>query len=262
MTPDDALLMAYADGQLDAAQAARVEAAIAADPALAAAVARHRALRARLREAFDPALEEPVPAALLAAARGETRAGGREAAPPGAAPADASTAGVASMDEARARREAGRPPRRGPPAWLAMAAVLVLGLAVGLLLGRPASAPVEVAGDGQLLARGELAHALESQLAAEAGERVAIGLSFRDADGRWCRSFRLRGDAPLAGLACRGDDGGWRLQALAEAGAETDGMRQAAADLPPAVLAAIDARLAGDAAGADEERAARDAGWR
>lgn len=257
MTPDDALLMAYADGQLDAAQAARVEAAIAADPALAAAVARHRALRARLREAFDPALEEPVPAALLAAARGETRAGRREA-----APADASTAGVASMDEARARREAGRPPRRGLPAWLAMAAVLVLGLAVGLLLGRPASAPVEVAGDGQLLARGELAHALESQLAAEAGDRVAIGLSFRDADGRWCRSFRLRGAAPLAGLACRGDDGGWRLPALAEAGAETDGMRQAAADLPPAVLAAIDARLAGDVAGTDEERAARDAGWR
>ena len=245
MKSDDALLMAYADGELDAAQAARVEAAIAADPALADVVARHRALRARLRDAFDPLLDEPVPAALLAAA----------------ANADAGHAGVASLDEARARRDRAQGSRRGPPAWLAMAAVLVVGLAVGLLLGRPAGAPVGVGDDGGLLAQGPLALALDQQLAAEAGGDVAIGLSFRDDDGRWCRSFRLRGDTPMAGLACRGDDG-WRVPVLSEAGDAAGDLRQAAADLPPAVLAAIDERLAGEAAGADEERAARDAGWR
>ena len=257
MNADDPILMAYADGQLDAAEAARVEAAIAADPALAEAVARHRALRARLQQAFAPALDEPVPAALLAAARAGASAGRGAATPADAAPAD-----VASIQDARARRDAARAPRRGPPAWLAMAAVLVLGLAVGLLLGRPATGPVRLGEDGQLLAQGELARALDTQLAAEAGERIAIGLSFRDADGHWCRSFHLRGDAAMAGLACRGDDGGWRLPALAEAAAGGGDLRQAAADLPPAVLAAIDERLVDDAADAEAERAARDAGWR
>ncbi|MFN3843995.1 MAG: zf-HC2 domain-containing protein, partial [Rehaibacterium terrae] len=61
MRISDERLMAYVDGELDAAQAAQVEAAIAADPALAAAVARQRRLRERLRAAFDPVLDQPVP---------------------------------------------------------------------------------------------------------------------------------------------------------------------------------------------------------
>lgn len=39
-------------------------------------------------------------------------------------------------------------------------------------------------------------------------------------------------------------------------------MRQAASALPPAVLAAVDAAMAGDALNAEQEKAARDAGWR
>ena len=49
---DPQVLMAYADGELAAADAARVEAAIAVDPALARIVDDHRALRARLSDAF------------------------------------------------------------------------------------------------------------------------------------------------------------------------------------------------------------------
>jgi len=68
MTPDDPMLMAYADGELDGEEAARVEAAVAADPALAEVVAAYRALRDRLGKAFAPVLDEPVPTHLLPSA--------------------------------------------------------------------------------------------------------------------------------------------------------------------------------------------------
>jgi hypothetical protein len=40
------------------------------------------------------------------------------------------------------------------------------------------------------------------------------------------------------------------------------GMRQAASSLPPSVLAAVDAGMAGEALSPEQEKAARDAGWR
>lgn len=238
MKPDDPMLMAYADGQLDAGAAARVEAAMAADPALAEAVARHRALSATLRQAYAPVLAEPVPPALLAAARGPA---------------------VASLDAARAART---PRWRTPALGWAMAAALALGLAVGLFAGRPAPGPLDLAAPGGVLAAGPLAEALETQLSAESTEAVAISLSFRDPDGTWCRGFRLGGDAPLAGLACRDGQGRWRVPVLSEAPAAAGDLRQAASSLPPAVLAAVDARLAGEALDAEAERRARDDGWR
>ena len=55
-----------------------------------------------------------------------------------------------------------------------------------------------------LVARGELARALENQLASEqrGDEPVLIGLTFKARDGDYCRSFVLRA-AQTAGLACR-----------------------------------------------------------
>src|SRR5205807_1410782 len=49
---------------------AALEAAMAADPGLAQRVARHQALRARLRAALDPVLDEPLPQRLLESVRG------------------------------------------------------------------------------------------------------------------------------------------------------------------------------------------------
>ena len=67
----DADFHAYVDGQLAPERAAEVEAALAADPGLAARVAEMRADNALLRDALDPILAEPIPARLLetAAAR-------------------------------------------------------------------------------------------------------------------------------------------------------------------------------------------------
>ena len=64
MTYSDDTLMAYADGELDPAERAAIELAMRIDPAIAAAVERHRALRADVAAAFAGILDEPVPARL------------------------------------------------------------------------------------------------------------------------------------------------------------------------------------------------------
>lgn len=249
------LLMAYADGELDAAAAAEVDAAITADPALAQAVARHRALRRQLRDAFAPALDESVPEHLMALVRAPVAATGGA---PVAAPAAASgTAPVADVVPLRPRR------RWALPEWAGMAAALALGVALSQAFLAPAPVDLRTADGGALRADGALAQALDRQLAADntpAG-RIAVGLSFRDGSGAYCRSFVLRDARPLAGLACRADDG-WHVPITSEAEADPGELRQAAASLPPAVLLAVETRLAGDTLDADAERRARDAGWR
>jgi anti-sigma factor RsiW len=64
----EADVQAYVDGQLAPERAAGVDAAIAGDAELAARIAALRGQNAALRDAFDPALTEPIPALLLAAA--------------------------------------------------------------------------------------------------------------------------------------------------------------------------------------------------
>ena len=59
MKYDDETLMAYADGELDAAQRAQIDAAIAQDPGLALRVQEHKALRARMTGAFSRVLDSP-----------------------------------------------------------------------------------------------------------------------------------------------------------------------------------------------------------
>lgn len=248
MNYDDDTLMAYADGELDPARRAEIERAIAHDPALAAAVARHQALRRDVFAAFSGVLDEPVPARLQPA--------------PGAR--------VHDLAAARSAREAAQGPRNAPAprraAWMqwgGMAAALAVGVFAGLLgqdrLGTGSGSGEFARSErGELLAAGTLARALDRQLASEAvSGDVRVGLSFVARDGSYCRTFRLGGSG---GLACREADG-WRIPVLAEAPAQAGSYRQAAADLPPAVLDAVDARIAGGALDAAKERAARDGGW-
>ncbi|GGA83858.1 anti-sigma factor [Arenimonas soli] len=237
MKPADDELMAYVDGELDPDGVARVEAAMAADPAVAATVDTAMQMRARLRQAYDPVLDEPVPPHLLAIARGR--------------PASIVPAPTA-------------PPRRrwALPQWAALAAALVLGIAVSQFALRPPTGPFE-ASPGGLVARGDLAESLESRLAAEPAGSVRIGLSFRSRDGSYCRSFRIEGDRDLAGLACRDAGGDWQVPVLVGSDPAPRGeLRQAAGALPEAVLAEVQARLSDEPLDADQERAARDAGWR
>ena len=238
MTFSDETLMAYADEELDATTRAAVEAAAAADPRLAERIARHRALRARLRAAFDPVLDEPLPGRLLASVR--------------AAPGAPRSARVIAL---RAR------PRWSWPQWGAVAASLVLGALLGPLLLRPASAPVDTRG-GRMLASATLARALSEQLAGNSGAPIEIGVSFREKSGVYCRTFVVHEAQSLAGLACR-QRTAWQVLALAPAenAAAGGGYARAASALPPAVAQTLDELIAGAPLDAGAEAAARARGW-
>jgi hypothetical protein len=242
MTFSDETLMAYADGELDAPTRAALEAAMAQDPQLGQRIARHRALRARLQAAFEPVLAEPLPERLLA------------------------SAGNAAPTRRGQVLELRRPPPRWSwPQWAAIAASLVLGAVLAPLLWRAPTGASIVNRDGQMLAGGALAQALNGQLAASppGASPVQIGVSFRARGGEYCRTFVLRERSALAGLACR-ERSDWRLLALAQAEvppAGARGYRPAASTLPPAVARAMDDLIEGEPLDARGEAAARARGW-
>lgn len=234
------MLMAYVDGELDPIAAARVEAAMADDPELAAAVARERALRRRLRSAFGPIAEKPVPERLIAAARGETSRSRR-------------TPGTAGSSRRRTAWRYGG----------AMAAGILIGVLFVRALPDRSGGEWRSGADGALLADGSLAQALDEQLAsAPAAGAAAIGLSFKDKRGEYCRTFTTTSPRAQAGLACRGSRG-WYVSLLMEAPASPAGeIRTASTTLPPALLGEVDARIQGEPLDAAAERSAREAGWR
>ncbi|MFK2875493.1 anti-sigma factor [Rhodanobacter hydrolyticus] len=247
MTPiDDEILQAYVDGALDAADTARVDAALAQDDALACRVRQLRALDAQLRAAFDPVLDEPIPGRLSALLQ------------PTAARATPFTVLEGGRDAGAVRRRATR-------RWLVPGAALATSVALlAAGLWWQADSGWVRTQDGRQFAAGALTRALDNQLASEpdAHASVAIGLSFRSKDGQVCRSFTVRTPPVRAGLACH-TTAGWELPVLGPAVPSEGGeLRQAASDLPPAVQAAIDARLSGEVFDAQQERAARAEGWR
>jgi hypothetical protein len=229
------------DGELDAATAARLEADSRADAALAAQIAEQRVLRARLRAEFDRVLQEPLPQRLSDALAGA----GREA-------------GVTPIGAARSARGRAAWSLRE---WIAVAATLVIGVLVGVLASRSSGdLPFEL-DQGRLVAAAYLDTALSTQLSGEAPQRARIGMSFRAADGEYCRTFTIQAGA--GGLACR-RDGRWSVELLDAAATQptpTDNFRQASSALTPAMLGAIAALGAGDPLTTDEERQRLESRW-
>lgn len=244
MTPDtrydDETLMRRVDGELSPEAGAAIDAAAAGDPVLAARLATLRSLRTRVHEAV-PLASDPRDrdlARLIAAAPRPSSVAGR------------------LLDRLR---DAFAPARA--PLWAGLAAAcFVFGLSIGWLGGDRAGAGFTV-DRGGVIADAGLVRVLDSRLTADGADADgrAVGLTFRDAEGRWCRTFQA-GEAGVAGLACR-DDGGWTMRALAPFQASPGELRTAAADIPAPVLAAVDAAIAGEALDAAAETAARDAGW-
>jgi hypothetical protein len=236
----DEMLMAYADDELDAGTRAEIEASMARDPEVARAVERHRAMSLRIRAGYESIAKEPVPDRLAALVAGTA-----------AAP-------VVDMASKRAARGNTTARWRVPP-WAAIAASVVVAV-VGVLLMRGTAAPYEEV-DGVLVARGPLDKALTTELASRPSDAgVGIGVSFTDREGNFCRTFHLRQESPVAGLACRsGTD--WELRVLADAPVEDGEVRPAGA-MPIPVLQAVDAAIDGEPLDAAAEAAARDAGWR
>ncbi|SEK60934.1 Transmembrane transcriptional regulator (anti-sigma factor RsiW) [Pseudoxanthomonas sp. GM95] len=259
MNIDDATLMAYLDGELDAEGVAQVDAALANDPELAARIARQQRLDARLRGAHAKAAEEAVPDALMQLVLGTgAAASANESIAEASAPVAEPQANVVSNVVAL-------PPHKRARTVVTHLSALAAGIVLAVLTlpwlrGGAGGADWEQGANG-LQARGALAAALDGQLAADPAGKVQVALSFRDQAGQYCRAFRLA-SAKTAGLACH-DAQGWSLPVLAHDGESAQGeLRQAASPLPAAVLEAVDARIAGDTLDAGGEQAARTAGWR
>jgi len=227
---DSATVAAFIDGELDDLTARRIEREATSDPALAAEVARHRALKARLAAHYAPVADEPVPERLRALLTPD-----------------------AAVDTSLAARREVRRLRFAPIHWGAIAASLLLGLAVGMKPWMPAADVTSA--DGLLVASGPLASALDTQLASNqpAEAEIRIGLSFRDRDGRYCRSFEGRA---LSGIGCR-DGTGWALERTLRGRGGADYRQASSGELAAAAAAMMD----GGPLDAAAERAARGAGW-
>jgi hypothetical protein len=237
--------MALIDGELSAAEEARIMAQIAGDAKLVAYVEEQKNLRGKLREEFASVLSDPLPArledAVLRTPMKPARRGGFD---------------WASLF----------PSRRLWAPWVA-AGAMAAGTALGFLLAPAFDAAPIGSRDGTLIARGELARALNSRLASEedptAPPQTRVALTFRSRDGNLCRSFISEsGDDDFAGIACRdGED--WRIALLAPADAPAPGnFQQAGAAMPPIVRDGTQAMLQGAPFDAEQERAARDSDWR
>lgn len=234
----DETFFAWLDGELDPAQAAMVEAEVAADPGLSARAAEHRSMQQKLRGAFDPLLSEPLPDTLVAAARSR-------------APAT-----VVDFGKAKQAREA----RRFPIAIQlgAMAASLAVGILVGTMASRPADmAPVSVE-DSKLYANAGLRHALDTELASAPRGDVRIGMTFREGGGAICRTFITRAST---GLACRQSDK-WRVRGLFGAPEGQAGDYRMAGGMEPGLADMVETTMKGEPFDAAQERAARRRQWR
>jgi hypothetical protein len=226
-------LMAYLDGELPPGECARVEAALAADAGLRAEYERQKALGETLQNAFAPVLDAPLPDRLLQAARHK------------------------SMIDSIRDLFAVHP--FGMGSSIAGAAIAA-GLLLGIFVVPHEHGDYATRSDG-LVARANLAHALDTQLASnqDHGGRITVGISFRNGNDRYCRTFTA---GRSAGIACH-DGGEWRVKALAPAnlpGAEGS-YRMAAGEMPDAIRDAVATMMRGTALDAAEESKARARGW-
>jgi hypothetical protein len=242
MTVSDEMLMAYLDNELPPAERAVVDAALRDDADVRARLKRQERVHQMLSAAFDPSVGQAVPERLVAAAM---------------------TTPVSWRWRLAGLFGFGGEARPGfVPRFASAMAVLVVGVALGLFISRGLMA-THGFGDGPLVAEGDLARVLETQLANDevaAGPRV--GVSFRAKDGLVCRSFDMGQRENFAGVACRAPVG-WVINTLVRAEPRTGAPYETAgAGMPSAVRDAVAAMIGGDAFDAAAEQRARDDGWR
>lgn len=253
MKIDDRKLIAYVDGELDAFGRAEVEAAVAADPVLGVRLEEHRLLRAKVTGAYARVADESVPAQLMAAARA------------GARTEPANKPDPDNVVKLADRRKPPPPPkapvRVSLPAWSSVAATLLVGVVAGYLISQQNAGVLAPRMDGALVAKGALAKALNNNLSASSGP-ARLGLSFKTADGRYCRTFQADAQR-VAGVACR-EGPRWiaRMTTAAPAPTKSFDYRTAASATAPAVLAAVDGMIEGEPLDRAGEIAAKARRWR
>ena len=251
----DTDLLAFMDGSLaDEALIAGIEAAINADPALAARAealaAGDERSAAAVRAAFAPLLDAPVPHRLTALV----------SAPPGGDLVDLAAHRPQHRLPSPAN-DAGSRSRSRWPQFAAMAASLALGMLIGGPLMTGGGGVGGGAGGGSLVrASADVTTMLDTVPSGQAVELASLGtgevvLTFRTTDGDLCRQFMIANgaDATSDALACRDADGGWQIEAFGRRASAAGEMKLAGGDAAPGVVAAVDAIIASDPLlGADE----------
>jgi hypothetical protein len=147
-----------------------------------------------------------------------------------------------------------------------MAASIAAGAVIAHLALRSPDTGRIGTGGGELVAQADLSQALSTQLAsAQAADApVQIGVSFKSKDGDTCRTFTLKEQNVLSGLACH-QGSAWHLQVLANAPPGTSGAggyKPAGGGMPASVLTAVEQQIAGEPLDAAGEAAALARGWK
>lgn len=225
MTISETTIAAYVDGELSQPERAAVEAAAKADPSVAARLQAAQALRERLAEAYAPILGEPAPEAVMQL--------------------------LATSND--------RQPRRHLRMWGAIAASWLVAGVIGAASVQALRPAPYVQGTNGLEAGRRLSRDLAGLASGEASASgVRVVFSFRKSDA-YCRAFVRGADS---GVACKEGEA-WRLATLVQGAPQaTTAYRQAASSLPEPVLAFVDAQMVGERLDAEQEGAARAAGWR
>ena len=196
----DEELMAFADGELDEATTARIEAAMEHDDVLITRVALFMETRTAAQEALRPMLDEPVPDALLAAVQGMV-AKHEQAKQQSAAAKPAQS----SQDEAEIIPFRAKPRKPLFAAnWSLAAAAALLAAATGLSGYFIGQSGVQAPQTGGTELAALTAPAVQAQLQntasgktvtlAEQNVTMQITASFRDGQNHLCREFRLSGE--------------------------------------------------------------------
>ena len=257
----DEMLMAYADGELEAAARTQVEAILIRDAAARGRLAIFMTTGTALAGQFRKPMTEPVPQRLLDTVLGR----GEHVATPERPPSLGAM--VKRAIEACVSRW---------PLALACSTVLVLGTGAGWYLhelaGRTAtqSNMLAVQQDGRILAQGALRQTLESapstaRSTTGVGGKVEVRLTFRSRQQEFCRQYEVAvpGGGRFSGIGCRGADGSWQVQLHAPVATRPGADRQivvVGSDDPAPAL--IDRLIEGDAFDAADEAAWIGRHWR
>lgn len=271
----DEILMAYADGELAPKETAELEVVLKKDATLRMRLEPFVVTRRKLVDTFESTLGEPIPDHLVSAIL-------RAPAPTQPSRAASGARGIQRALEAFAATIF--PGGLSLATAASIALMMSVGAAGGWLAARetaPAATGLIAANGPGLAASGALAAALERAPSAAPSangngqEQAAIVPinTFRTKEENLCREYRIQGasgQGGYAGLACRTDEGTWRLavhvatpKPVVSVDRSSLPHETAATGLSvPAVDEVVDSIKDGDVLGPEEERALRESGWR
>ena len=262
MDPTNTMLMAYADGELGAEDRAEIEAAIARDPGLRERLNRFVITRAPIAALYDRPMREPVPPHVVALIMRDAQATEREAL----------TRGPARYEWLR-RSVTLLTGQSTSAALAACGAVLLISAGAVWYTTHTGNGIEELASldHGQTYAKGALARVLEgvpsgtryAPTGDEARLAIEAQLTFKNHDERYCRQYSVAAaQSGDAGIACRADDGRWRIEVhTAVAPPQASDHAAPAGHSASPIEDAVSQAMEGDALGPDEEQALIRGGW-